>query len=66
MCGRKFNIQSQTSTVQFVTEKWFHSTLYDGCNYLSMIEVKAPRGVTRRMWGWGRGGGGGGGGGGGE
>ena len=37
----KLHIHSQTSTVQPLFDVWgFHPTLYDGCNYFSMLGLK--------------------------
>ena len=53
----KLFIHSQTSAVQplkLEMDKWFHSTLYNGCNYLSVLGIKlihvSKRGPREKLW----------------
>ena len=53
MYGMKLLIHSQTSTVQplkFGMDKQFHPTLYNGCNYLSMLGIKLNHASERGPW----------------
>ena len=52
-CGMKYLIHSQTSAaapLKFGMDKYVHPTLYNGCNYLSMLRLLAKGIPEQNSW----------------